>query len=79
VTFSSVLSFHFPFKANLRAKRREEFKQQLQEKPVIEDTSEAFFDPRVKQKPQFRLKRGFSFHEKGKFIKEAQSLRTKVL
>ncbi|KAK8729549.1 hypothetical protein OTU49_008539 [Cherax quadricarinatus] len=65
-------------KANIRAKKREEFKQQLQEKP-IEDTAESnFFDPRVSVRPSIRIKRPFRFHDQGKFIQLAQRERAKA-
>ncbi|XP_042211720.1 U4/U6 small nuclear ribonucleoprotein Prp3-like isoform X2 [Homarus americanus] len=65
-------------KANIRAKKREEFKQQLQEKP-IEDTAESnFFDARVSIRPSLRVKRPFKFHDQGKFIQLAQRERAKA-
>ncbi|XP_063849235.1 U4/U6 small nuclear ribonucleoprotein Prp3-like [Scylla paramamosain] len=64
-------------KANIRAKKREEFKQQLQEKP-LEDTSESnFFDGRIGGRPPVRVKRMFKFHDQGKFIQLAQRERAK--
>lgn len=64
--------------ANIRAKKREEFKQQLQEKP-LEDTAESnFFDWRLSGRPSLRVKRMFKFHDQGKFIQLAQRERAKV-
>ncbi|KAB7508004.1 U4/U6 small nuclear ribonucleoprotein Prp3 [Armadillidium nasatum] len=64
-------------KANIRAKKREEFKQQLLEKPVEESTELHFFDLRVPAKPFTRNKRTFKFHEQGKYIQLAQRERAK--
>ena len=64
--------------ANIRAKKREEFKQQLQEKPP-EDTLESnFFDGRIGGRLPVRVKRMFKFHDQGKFIQLAQRERAKV-
>lgn len=65
-------------KANIRAVKREQFKQQLKEKPSEDMESNTYFDPRVSITPAQRQKRTFKFHEKGKFEKIAQRLRTKV-
>lgn len=65
-------------KANIRAVKREQFKQQLKEKPSEDLESNTYFDPRVSITPAQRQKRTFKFHEKGKFEKIAQRLRTKV-
>ncbi|KAM8921636.1 U4/U6 small nuclear ribonucleoprotein Prp3 isoform 2-T2 [Pelodytes ibericus] len=65
-------------KANIRAVKREQFKQQLKEKPSDDLESNTFFDPRVAIIPAQRQKRGFKFHDKGKFEKIAQRLRTKA-
>ncbi|XP_076338997.1 pre-mRNA processing factor 3 [Tachypleus tridentatus] len=63
-------------KANIRAQKREQFK--LSQEKVTEDiTEQNFFDPRVSIKSSHRPKRGFKFHEKGKFEHLAQRLRTK--
>ncbi|NXY06632.1 PRPF3 protein, partial [Pteruthius melanotis] len=65
-------------KTNIRAVKRERFKQQLQEKPSEDMESNTYFDPRVSVTPAQRQKRAFKFHEKGKFEKIAQRLRTKA-
>lgn len=65
-------------KANIRAVKREQFKQQLKEKPSEDLEANSFYDPRVQFTPAQRPKRGFKFYEKGKFEKIAQRLRTKV-
>ncbi|XP_063295136.1 U4/U6 small nuclear ribonucleoprotein Prp3 [Pelobates fuscus] len=65
-------------KANIRAVKREQFKQQLKEKPSDDLESNTFFDPRVTVTPAQRQKRSFKFHDKGKFEKIAQRLRTKT-
>jgi len=64
-------------KANIRAKRREQFKG-LIERPPEEISDSRFFDPRVEIKGQLRQKRGFRFHEKGKFEQQAARLRAKA-
>lgn len=66
-------------KANIRAVKREQFKQQLKEKPSEDLEANVFFDPRVPYAVAQRPKRSFKFHERGKFEKIAQRLRTKVL
>ncbi|KAG8449862.1 hypothetical protein GDO86_016511 [Hymenochirus boettgeri] len=65
-------------KANIRAVKREQFKQQLKEKPSDDLEANTFFDPRVPTAPSQRQKRSFKFHDKGKFEKIAQRLRTKT-
>lgn len=65
-------------KANIRAVKREQFKQQLKEKPSEDMESNTYFDHRVSIAPSQRPKRTFKFHDKGKFEKIAQRLRTKV-
>ncbi|XP_063001651.1 U4/U6 small nuclear ribonucleoprotein Prp3 isoform X2 [Elgaria multicarinata webbii] len=65
-------------KANIRAVKREQFKQQLKEKPSEDLESNTYFDPRVSITPAQRQKRTFKFHDKGKFEKIAQRLRTKA-
>ncbi|NXK62515.1 PRPF3 protein, partial [Sylvietta virens] len=73
------LTHHMPtLKANIRALKREQFKQQLKEKPSEDMESNMYFDPRVFITPAQRQKRTFKFHEKGKFEKIAQRLRTKA-
>ena len=66
-------------KANIRAKKREEFRQKLQEKPTPEMTSATsnYYDTRVQQESASRPRRTFKFHEKGRFIQIAQKIRTK--
>lgn len=66
-------------KANIRAKKREEFKQQLAEKPSFDETPDTeFYDPRVPVRPSHRHnKMSFKFHEQGKFIHLAQRERAK--
>ena len=66
-------------KANIRAKKREEFQQKLQEKPTPELTSatSVYYDTRVKQESASRSRRSFKFHEKGRFVQIAQKIRTK--
>ncbi|NXQ29410.1 PRPF3 protein, partial [Alaudala cheleensis] len=65
-------------KANIRVVKREQFKQQLKEKPSEDMESSKYFDPRVSIAPVQWQKRTFKFHEKGKFEKIAQRLRTKA-
>ncbi|XP_046396426.1 U4/U6 small nuclear ribonucleoprotein Prp3 [Ischnura elegans] len=65
-------------KANIRAKKREEFRQQLQER-AAEDLSETtFFDSRLGNKPPVRGKRALRFHEPGKFTQMADRMRVKA-
>lgn len=64
-------------KANIRAKKREEFKQQLNEKPVDDVGENSYFDYRVSTRPTQRTKRIFKFHDQGKFIQVAQRERAK--
>lgn len=65
-------------KANIRAKKREEFKAQMNDK-VNEELSEThFFDSRIGAKPAVRNKRALRFHEPGKFQQLAERLRMKV-
>ncbi|KAK3102455.1 hypothetical protein FSP39_011493 [Pinctada imbricata] len=73
------LKHHTPtLKANIRAKRRAEFKG-LIDKPPMEDIGESrYFDPRVSAKIPQRQKRGFKFVETGKYEKIAQRLRAKA-
>ncbi|XP_072020292.1 LOW QUALITY PROTEIN: U4/U6 small nuclear ribonucleoprotein Prp3-like [Amphiura filiformis] len=65
-------------KANIRAKRRQEFKASQQEKPqdTVSDSSK-FFDPRVSLLPAARQRRGFKFHDQGKFQQIASRIRAK--
>lgn len=64
--------------ANIRAVKREQFRQQLKEKPADDLESTSYFDPRVPLLPAQRAKKGFRFHEQGRFEKIAQRIRTKV-
>ncbi|XP_063836829.1 U4/U6 small nuclear ribonucleoprotein Prp3 [Ostrinia nubilalis] len=66
-------------KANIRAKRREEFRAQLAT-PAAELRAEpgAWQDPRVPCKPAQRAKRALRFHEPGKFRQLAERLRMKA-
>ncbi|XP_039256468.2 U4/U6 small nuclear ribonucleoprotein Prp3-like [Styela clava] len=67
-------------KANIRAKKREEFRQKMLEKPEEESSSEVktFYDPRVPQEGPTRQKRQFKFYDKGRFVQIAQKIRTKT-
>ncbi|XP_042887221.1 U4/U6 small nuclear ribonucleoprotein Prp3-like [Penaeus japonicus] len=65
-------------KANIRAKKREEFRQQLQEKPVEDTVESTFFDGRVSIRPSMKAKRMFKFHDQGRFIQLAQRERAKA-
>uniref|UniRef100_A0A673VQ41 U4/U6 small nuclear ribonucleoprotein Prp3 n=1 Tax=Salmo trutta TaxID=8032 RepID=A0A673VQ41_SALTR len=64
-------------KANIRAVKREQFRQQLKEKPGEDLESTIYFDGRVNIAPAQRAKKGFKFHEQGRFEKIAQRIRTK--
>uniref|UniRef100_A0A672LWB0 U4/U6 small nuclear ribonucleoprotein Prp3 n=1 Tax=Sinocyclocheilus grahami TaxID=75366 RepID=A0A672LWB0_SINGR len=66
-------------KANIRAVKREQFRQQLKEKPSDDLESTSYFDTRVAINSAQRAKRGFRFHEQGRFEKIAQRIRTKAL
>ncbi|CAN9513628.1 unnamed protein product [Ophioblennius macclurei] len=65
-------------KANIRAVKREQFRQQLKEKPGDDLESTSYFDQRVLITPAQRARRGFKFHEQGRFEKIAQRIRTKA-
>lgn len=66
-------------KANIRAKKREEFKAQLQESKGPEELQETqFFDNRIGSKSAVRNKRALKFHEPGKFQQLAAKIRTKA-
>ncbi|XP_060077701.1 U4/U6 small nuclear ribonucleoprotein Prp3-like isoform X2 [Ylistrum balloti] len=72
------LQHHTPtLKANIRAKRREQFKG-LIEKPPEEISESRFFDSRVEAKSAQRQRRSFKFHEIGKFEQMAGRLRAKA-
>ena len=74
-----TLSHHTPtLKANIRAKKREQFKAQLHERPPEEISETGFFDQRVSVKPAARSGRRFTFHDKGKFEQQANRLRTQA-
>ncbi|KAJ8378616.1 hypothetical protein AAFF_G00238280 [Aldrovandia affinis] len=65
-------------KANIRAVKREQFRQQLKERPGEDLESTSYFDQRVLLLPPQRPRKGFKFHEKGRFEKIAQRIRTKA-
>ncbi|XP_047518722.1 U4/U6 small nuclear ribonucleoprotein Prp3 [Pieris napi] len=66
-------------KANIRAKRREEFKAQLSGQAASDVPVEApWMDSRVPSKAPIRLKRALRFHEPGKFRQMAERLRMKA-
>ncbi|XP_034030595.1 U4/U6 small nuclear ribonucleoprotein Prp3 isoform X2 [Thalassophryne amazonica] len=65
-------------KANIRAVKREQFRQQLKEKPGDDLESTSYFDNRVLITPAQRPRRTFKFHEQGRFEKIAQRIRTKA-
>ncbi|KAK0090813.1 hypothetical protein PV325_003833 [Microctonus aethiopoides] len=66
-------------KANIRAKKREEFKAQLQESKGPEDFQDThFFDNRIGVKTATRGKRTLKFHEPGKFQQLADRIRMKA-
>lgn len=66
-------------KANIRAKKREEFKAQLQDSKSYDDLQEThFFDNRIEVKPFQRGKRALKFHEQGKFVEMARRIRMKA-
>uniref|UniRef100_A0A1A8J7T3 U4/U6 small nuclear ribonucleoprotein Prp3 n=2 Tax=Nothobranchius TaxID=28779 RepID=A0A1A8J7T3_NOTKU len=65
-------------KANIRAVKREQFRQQLKEKPGEDLESTSYFDQRVLATAAQRTRRTFRFHEPGRFEKIAQRVRTKA-
>ena len=66
-------------KANIRAKKREEFKAQLQESKGPEEIQDThFFDTRIGVKAAVRGKRALKFHEPGKFQQIADRIRVKA-
>ncbi|CAK9303666.1 unnamed protein product [Gordionus sp. m RMFG-2023] len=78
-------------KANIRARKREEFKIAIQEKPTDEvNTLGKFFDPRLpiagpsgtsgptSRNARHTRAKAFKFYEKGKFEQMAQKLRAKA-
>ncbi|KAF8568148.1 hypothetical protein P879_01460 [Paragonimus westermani] len=68
-------------KANLRAKRAQQFKEVLQtnaqKKPTKNLTASPYFDPRLSLKAARRPRKQLTFYEPGKFIQLAQRIRTK--
>ncbi|CAL8071137.1 unnamed protein product [Calicophoron daubneyi] len=68
-------------KANLRAKRAQQFKEVMQtttqKKPQKSTVATAYFDPRLSIKAARRPRRQLHFYEPGKFVKLAQRMRTK--
>ncbi|XP_011298840.1 U4/U6 small nuclear ribonucleoprotein Prp3 isoform X2 [Fopius arisanus] len=66
-------------KANIRAKKREEFRAQLQESKGPEEIQDThFFDTRIGVKAASRSKRALKFHEPGKFQQIAERIRMKA-
>lgn len=65
-------------KANIRAKKREEFKAQLQESKPEEIQDTGFFDARIGMKSSVRLKRALKFNDPGKFQQLAHKIRMKA-
>lgn len=67
-------------KANIRAKKKENFKHQQAEKVADEArTAElSYFDERLNIKPAIRGKRALRFHEPGKFELMAEQMRMKA-
>ncbi|XP_014219797.1 U4/U6 small nuclear ribonucleoprotein Prp3 [Copidosoma floridanum] len=66
-------------KANIRAKKREEFKAQMQDSKGTEEFQEThFFDNRIGVKSSVRNKRALKFHEPGKFVQLAERIRMKA-
>ncbi|XP_044735067.1 U4/U6 small nuclear ribonucleoprotein Prp3 isoform X2 [Chrysoperla carnea] len=65
-------------KANIRAKKREEFKAQFSDKNVDDYSEAKFFDDRIGAKPAVRNKRALRFHEPGKFQQLADRIRMKA-
>ncbi|KAF6776384.1 hypothetical protein AHF37_04302 [Paragonimus kellicotti] len=68
-------------KANLRARRAQQFKEVLQtnaqKKPQKNLTASPYFDPRLSLKAARRPRKQLTFYEPGKFIQLAQRIRTK--
>ncbi|XP_022908183.1 U4/U6 small nuclear ribonucleoprotein Prp3 [Onthophagus taurus] len=64
-------------KANIRAKKREQFKSQHHEKND-DSNVDKFYDYRLSMKPALRNKRTLRFHEPGKFQQLAERLRMKA-
>lgn len=72
ILFSSLCT------ANIRAVKREQFRQQLKEKPGEDLESTSYFDQRLSLAAAQRTRKSFKFHEQGRFEKIAQRIRTKV-
>lgn len=64
-------------KANIRARKREVFSQQMHDKQSEDTVESTFFDPRIPTKANVRTKRSLKFHEPGKFIQLADKMRIK--
>ncbi|XKL59109.1 hypothetical protein PGB90_000125 [Kerria lacca] len=64
-------------KANIRARKREVFSQQMHDKSSEETTESTFIDPRIPTKSSIRTKRALRFHEPGKFQQLAERMRMK--
>jgi U4/U6 small nuclear ribonucleoprotein PRP3 len=82
-----LLPQHKPtLKANIRALKREVLKTHMGRPGQQQQRDEAgslipesqFFDPRVPAKPAVRTRRGFHFHEQGKFQQVASRMRMKA-
>ncbi|XP_046975453.1 U4/U6 small nuclear ribonucleoprotein Prp3 [Vanessa cardui] len=65
-------------KANIRAKRREEFRAQLSASGGDADDGARWHDARVRARAPARAKRALRFHEPGKFTQLAERLRMKA-
>lgn len=65
-------------KANIRAKKRQEFKSQLNDKLSDDNAEPKYYDNRIGVKPAMRNKRTLRFHEPGKFQQLAERLRMKA-
>ncbi|CAG0906947.1 unnamed protein product, partial [Darwinula stevensoni] len=70
---------HMPeLKANIRAKKREQFTKKLHDKSGESSAEAAFYDSRIGARNPLRQHRGFHFHEKGKFQQMAAQMRMKA-
>ncbi|XP_061384977.1 U4/U6 small nuclear ribonucleoprotein Prp3 isoform X1 [Danaus plexippus] len=65
-------------KANIRAKRREEFRAQLSGQTTEAVNEAPWQDERLASKPPARTRRALRFHEPGKFTQLAERLRMKA-
>lgn len=65
-------------KANIRAKKREQFRSHQGEKITEESAETKFYDSRIGAKPPLRNKRALRFHEPGKFVQLAERQRMRV-